>query len=52
LTICKRVVEGMGGTIAAESPVDGIRKGSRFRIVLPVPPQLDAPTAPHDGGPA
>ena len=35
LTICKRVVEQMGGTIRAESPVDG-RHGTRISITLPV----------------
>ena len=35
LTICKRVVEGMGGTIHAESPV-AAKKGTRMVVRLPL----------------
>jgi two-component system sensor histidine kinase KdpD len=40
LTICKRVVEQMGGTIRAESPVDG-QPGTGIVITLPATAQTD-----------
>ncbi len=48
LTICKRVVEGMGGTIHAESPV---AEGRGTRIVVRIPlPAADA-TGVHAAAP-
>lgn len=40
LTICKRVVEGMGGTIAAMSPIANGR-GTAIVVTLPYPPQYE-----------
>ena len=46
LAICKRVVDGMGGTIEAQSPLSaGI--GTRFRVLLPVP--IEAAASQTDG---
>jgi two-component system, OmpR family, sensor histidine kinase KdpD len=42
LTICRRVVEGMGGTIRVESPAAGSR-GTRVVVQLPSPPQEPRP---------
>ncbi|MEQ1715910.1 MAG: DUF4118 domain-containing protein [Hyphomicrobium sp.] len=36
LTICKRVVEGMAGTIVAQSPIAG-DQGTRIVVQLPIP---------------
>ncbi|MEQ1615364.1 MAG: ATP-binding protein, partial [Hyphomicrobiaceae bacterium] len=42
LTICKRVVEQMGGTIHAESPVED-NQGTRIVITLPVAVPIKEP---------
>jgi two-component system sensor histidine kinase KdpD len=44
LSICKGLVEAMGGSIAAASPV-GPNRGARFTVMLPVPVQPSMPEA-------
>ena len=47
LTICKRIVEGMGGTIAAESP---IANGRGTRITMCFPKVMDTSPVPGTDG--
>ena len=47
LTICKRIVEGMGGTIAAESP---IANGRGTRITMRFPKATDEVSSPSTVG--
>ena len=46
LTICKRIVDGMGGTIEVQSPVSGAN-GTRVSVTLPVP--IEATASQPDG---
>jgi two-component system, OmpR family, sensor histidine kinase KdpD len=45
LSICAGIIKGMGGSIRAESPIEGNR-GTRIRIALPI----DANGAPRQAG--
>jgi two-component system sensor histidine kinase KdpD len=44
LSICKGLVEAMGGEIAVTSPTE-IGRGARFAVTFPVPPQPKSATA-------
>lgn len=51
LAICKRVVDGMGGTITFESPIAG-NVGTRVIVTLPLPAEIAADaTGPSDPRP-
>ena len=47
LTICRRIVEGMGGTIAADSPISN---GRGTRITMRFPKVTDEITSPRTDG--